>query len=235
MRTVDVIRRKRDGGTLRRREIEYFVAGVTDGTIPDYQAAALLMGSILIILAGCATTAEGPEAYTVSPEPALPLTAEALEPGLSVQYFEHRFVRHLDRLPPSDKFREKGWSGPPIPYLNHQFGRGEIFDSGTNRGIAMEIDGFIRLDRPGTYSFQANTNDGFRLLVSGQRLIDDPSWHSDRLSPAARLVVTDPGWYALHIRYFQRKGTATLQLYWKPPQDESFSIVPARVLAHRAS
>ena len=47
MRTVDVIRRKRDGGTLRRREIEYFVAGVTDGTIPDYQAAALLMAIVL--------------------------------------------------------------------------------------------------------------------------------------------------------------------------------------------
>ena len=47
MRTVDVIRRKRDGGTLRRREIEHFVAGVTDGTIPDYQAAALLMAIVL--------------------------------------------------------------------------------------------------------------------------------------------------------------------------------------------
>ena len=47
MRTVDVIRRKRDGGTLRRREIQHFVAGVTDGTIPDYQAAALLMAIVL--------------------------------------------------------------------------------------------------------------------------------------------------------------------------------------------
>ena len=47
MRTVDVIRRKRDGGALSRGEIEFFVAGVTDGTIPDYQAAALLMAIVL--------------------------------------------------------------------------------------------------------------------------------------------------------------------------------------------
>ena len=47
MRTVDVIRRKRDGGALRRDEIEHFVAGVTDGAIPDYQAAALLMAIVL--------------------------------------------------------------------------------------------------------------------------------------------------------------------------------------------
>jgi len=47
MRTVDVIRRKRDGEPLRRDEIEHFVAGVTDRTIPDYQTAALLMAIVL--------------------------------------------------------------------------------------------------------------------------------------------------------------------------------------------
>src|SRR4029450_13103089 len=47
MRTVDVIRRKRDGGPLRRDEIEHFVTGVTNHTIPDYQAAALLMAIVL--------------------------------------------------------------------------------------------------------------------------------------------------------------------------------------------
>jgi pyrimidine-nucleoside phosphorylase len=47
MRTVDVIRRKRDGETLHRDEIEHFVGGVTNRTIPDYQAAALLMAIVL--------------------------------------------------------------------------------------------------------------------------------------------------------------------------------------------
>jgi pyrimidine-nucleoside phosphorylase len=47
MRAVDLIRRKRDGGVLDRGEIEYVVAGVTDGTLPDYQVAALLMAIVL--------------------------------------------------------------------------------------------------------------------------------------------------------------------------------------------
>lgn len=191
------------------------------------------LSALHLALMGCATTPESPPGLTIAPQPALPLTEDTLQPGLTLFYFEHPFVRHIDDLPPMATVRGKGRSGPPIPYLNHQFGRGEIFDSGTNRGIAMEIEGLIRLDRPGTYGFQANTNDGFRLYIDGRLLIDDPAWHSDRLSPAATVVVSDPGWYSLRALYFQRKGTATLQLYWKPPGDTTFSIVPARVLAHR--
>jgi pyrimidine-nucleoside phosphorylase len=47
LRAVDVIRRKRDGGELDRAAIEFFVAGATDGTLPDYQASALLMAILL--------------------------------------------------------------------------------------------------------------------------------------------------------------------------------------------
>jgi pyrimidine-nucleoside phosphorylase len=47
MRAVDLILRKRDGGTLSREEIGYFVRGVTDGSWPDYQTAALLMAIVL--------------------------------------------------------------------------------------------------------------------------------------------------------------------------------------------
>jgi pyrimidine-nucleoside phosphorylase len=47
MRAVDLIRHKRDGGALARAEIDYFVSGVTDGSLPDYQAAALLMAIVL--------------------------------------------------------------------------------------------------------------------------------------------------------------------------------------------
>jgi pyrimidine-nucleoside phosphorylase len=47
MRVVDVIAKKRDGDTLSREEIELVVNGVTRGTLPDYQASALLMAIVL--------------------------------------------------------------------------------------------------------------------------------------------------------------------------------------------
>ncbi len=43
MHTVDIIRKKRDGGELTDAEIRFFIEGYTAGDIPDYQAAALMM------------------------------------------------------------------------------------------------------------------------------------------------------------------------------------------------
>lgn len=47
MRATDVIRAKRDGSPLSREAIDFFVSGVTDGSLPDYQASALLMAIVL--------------------------------------------------------------------------------------------------------------------------------------------------------------------------------------------
>ncbi|PEA52953.1 pyrimidine-nucleoside phosphorylase [Bacillus pseudomycoides] len=43
MRMVDIIAKKRDGKELTTEEIQFFINGYTDGTIPDYQVSALAM------------------------------------------------------------------------------------------------------------------------------------------------------------------------------------------------
>ena len=47
MNFVDIIMRKRDGKKLTTEEIAFFVKGVTDGSLPDYQISALLMAILL--------------------------------------------------------------------------------------------------------------------------------------------------------------------------------------------
>src|SRR5437764_13142799 len=47
MRAVDIILSKRDGRSLTRDEIRFFVDGVTAGSLPDYPASALLMAILL--------------------------------------------------------------------------------------------------------------------------------------------------------------------------------------------
>lgn len=47
MNIIEIIEKKRDGYSLSADEIKYFVGGVTDGSIPDYQIASLLMAIVL--------------------------------------------------------------------------------------------------------------------------------------------------------------------------------------------
>lgn len=43
MRMIDIIEKKRDGKSLTKEEIEFFVNGYTRGEVPDYQASSLAM------------------------------------------------------------------------------------------------------------------------------------------------------------------------------------------------
>jgi len=71
MRAIDLIRQKRDGGQLDRAAIDAFIAGVTDGSLPDYQTSAMLMA---ILLRG------------MSPEETSSLTDAMVRSGVRVTY-----------------------------------------------------------------------------------------------------------------------------------------------------
>jgi pyrimidine-nucleoside phosphorylase len=47
MEMVDLIVKKRQGGTLSAEELQWFVRGVTDDSLPDYQVSAMLMAMFL--------------------------------------------------------------------------------------------------------------------------------------------------------------------------------------------
>ena len=47
MLVIDIIKKKRDGQELSQQEIAFFVRGVADGSVPDYQASAMLMAIYL--------------------------------------------------------------------------------------------------------------------------------------------------------------------------------------------
>jgi hypothetical protein len=154
-----------------------------------------------------------------------------LQAGLAVFYLD-RFFTHINRMPAIDAIRAKGRPGEPIDRLDHRFGRGEVFDSGRQQGVGMLIEGWLRFPLAGQYQIKARSNDGVRVHIDDTVVIDDPTKHSDRFSEETAVEITSPGWYLLTILYFQKKGTATLELYWKKPASTTFEIIPAEVYAH---
>lgn len=152
--------------------------------------------------------------------------------GLSAVYYEG-FYRHVDDMPSGLAARFNGEPGKPIPVLDHRFGSGLIFDSGRSRGVGVELTGFIHLPRSGSYQFKARANDGIRFFAGDRVIFEDPAWHSDRFSPAGEVFVDAETRVPVKILYFQRKGTATLEMYWKLPGQEEFEIIPAQAYCHK--
>ncbi len=198
-------------------------------TKTDYprRALGLGLGAVLALTLGAGTVlAAAPQ--PLDPQPA----AGDLDPGLSVRYYR-AFFRLIEEFVES-MAGDAGEAGAALPALDYRVAGGPALTSGVEDGVGAKITGLIRLDKPGTYSFLVQSNDGFVLDIGRASVLEDPDVHGDRYSKIAKLTVGQPGWYALYLLYFERKGTATLELYWKQPGDEagSMALVPAEAFAH---
>ncbi len=157
-----------------------------------------------------------------------------LQPGLQVCYIDG-LIRHIDEMVRLEASKPCE-PGPNLRLINSSVGGGTVLTSNLNDGVMARITGFIHLDTAGTYLFTFESNDGVRLEIDGQMILEDPDVHSDRYADYGRMEVTEPGWYPLTVRYFERKNTSTLRFFWQPPGTEgTMPRVPAEALAHRGT
>ena len=177
----------------------------------------------LAILGGTGPMAQAQQA--ASPQPA----ASSLAPGLAVTYYFAK-IRNIREI--AGWTKTKGKAGPPIPMLNYNVGQGKVLTSDSSDEVIAVIKGYLKIDKPGSYTFLVNSNDGVRIKLGGKQIYDDPNVHADRLSDPLAIEFGAPGWYALDVLYFERKNTSTLELFWLPPGAADFDFVPAAAFAH---
>jgi len=158
-----------------------------------------------------------------APQPA----AGTLQPGLAVNYVDVK-ARHVDEV----EAEGDGEPGEPLPQLDYQSGDGKVLTSEHVDLVGARIRGLINFDQPGRWLMATQSNDGVRVRIDGQVVIEDPEVHSDQFSMNAELNIATPGWYKLDVTYFERKSTSTLQLYWQRPDGSEFEIVPASAFGH---
>ena len=153
--------------------------------------------------------------------------ADASAPGLAVNYVFFK-AHHVDDV----EGEGPGEPGTPLPQLNYQNGSGDVLTSDQSDGVGALIRGFIDFPAAGRWLMTAQSNDGVRVRLAGTVVIEDPDVHSDQFAPNAEINIAERGWYEIAVTYFERKSTATLQLYWQPPGKSEFEIVPAAAFSH---
>ncbi|MGB0571594.1 MAG: PA14 domain-containing protein [Alphaproteobacteria bacterium] len=165
-------------------------------------------------------------------QPATPQPAAAdLKPGLAVTYCFGVFndTREIEDWA---KYKD-GVKGEPILILDYFVGDGDVLTSGRADEVGADIRGYINFPMAGTYTIAMRSNDGVDLKIGGVRVVHDPDVHSDSFSELIPVDITSPSWYPLHLLYFEKRVTSTLELYWlKPGGSGQLDFLPEEAFAH---
>ncbi|MGH6900444.1 MAG: PA14 domain-containing protein, partial [Geminicoccaceae bacterium] len=71
----------------------------------------------------------------------------------------------------------------------------------------------IEITAPGLYTFTAHTDDGMRIRIDGETVLD--SWIVQAPTRHEPRVMLDPGPHRVEVDFFQRRGFAVAKLAWR--------------------
>jgi alpha-L-fucosidase len=106
----------------------------------------------------------------------------------------------------------------------------DLFEPAEAEGIARRYTGFIQASETDLYRFALTSDDGARLWIDGQLVVDNDGLHA-----AETKVGTAPlakGWHRIELAWFNGTGGRTLDLKMAPAGSEVKPVLPA-MLAHR--
>ncbi len=135
--------------------------------------------------------------------------------GLTGEYYLDTELKTLyaKRLDHTVNFR---WlRRPPMPGF-----RAEQF--------SIRWTGYVKIDEPDLYEFYTISDDGVRLWVDDQQIIDDWQIHSGFLDKGELRLTA--GYHKIRLEYYQGNGDMVMKLHWKRPADSQKKVIPARHL-----
>ncbi len=158
------------------------------------------------------------------PPTSLPPTLRAQ--GLAVEGFEGWFAT-VDGF---ESARPLALGGGPGEGVSHVPGI-QIPDEAPDTAFGLRFTGYIRVPRPGIYTFHLSSDDGSRLRIGDRVVVDHDGPHA--MDARSGQVALHRGWHPLEVRYFQGGGGRGVRLEVEGP-GTSRREVPAGWLARVA-
>ena len=101
---------------------------------------------------------------------------------------------------------------------------------GVVENFAIHFRGKLAVDTPGIYMFEIYSDDGTKLYINGELVLDNDGVHAPKTKRA--YVALTAGFHPFEIHYFQGpRHSIALQWYYKPP-NRPRQIVPPEVIFH---
>ncbi len=197
----------------------------TDGTEPS-EKSALYEGPIKLTetatVKARAFWSDGKKSRTTSctltkVSPIKAVSPPSSEPGLRVSYYEGRW----ETLPEFDGLTAK------------KVMTGDKFDlsySPREDFFALKFDGYITLPKTGVYSFYCDSDDGSRLLVGGDTVVDNDGVHG--MKEVRGSIALEAGSHPITHTFFQGSGGKGLRIHYEGPGINKQPI-PPEMLSHK--
>jgi hexosaminidase len=154
------------------------------------------------------------EHYFRKLHPLEPVQVTDAAPGLEYAYYEGRF----QKLPSFDELEAVA------------AGVVDAFDlSARNRAddFAMTFTGYVEVPADGTYTFHVNSDDGSRLLIGSELVVENDGLHA--ASEKSGQVILKTGKHPIRVEFFQSGGGRALEVSYEGP-DLAKQVIPASAL-----
>ncbi|MGQ0510090.1 MAG: DUF6701 domain-containing protein [Betaproteobacteria bacterium] len=93
--------------------------------------------------------------------------------------------------------------------------------------FSVRWDGVLRAGVSGNFQFQTVADDGVRLWVNGQLMIDNWVDQAAHTETSGNIALAAGQAYAIRLEYYENGGQSEIRLRWRPPGDPGFSAIPA--------
>lgn len=91
--------------------------------------------------------------------------------------------------------------------------------------FSVDWNGFVRATETGTYYFQTESDDGVRLWVDGNLIIDNWTNHAPTTNTSSGVTLTAGQAYSVDLQYYENGGGAVIRLRWQTPSSGGFTAI----------
>lgn len=140
-----------------------------------------------------------------------------LVPGLAHAYYEGEWDRLPDftALTPVKKGVVKNFDLSPRSREDY---------------FGFEFEGFIRIPADGVYTFFTDSDDGSRLYIGGQLVVDNDGLHG--MKEEQGVIALTAGLHPIRVTFFEKTGSIGLAVSYRAPGSNK-QPVPASALFHQ--
>jgi hypothetical protein len=110
--------------------------------------------------------------------------------------------------------------------VNFNWGNGSPSPSIGPDTFSARWTGQVQAIESGSYRFQTVSDDGVRLWVNGQQLINNWTNHSATTNTSAAVTLVAGQKYDITMEYYENTGAAVAKLLWQRPGQSTFAVIP---------